>query len=293
MSDLDKYKSIPVHEFSDQDEQLREDQRFDLFPLLVKTGKSSTEPHRHDYYELFFFTNGGGTHLVDFQELPIDACSAHIVAPQQVHHLKRSNNSVGYAIMFMESFLRNNLENRHFVSQFAYMEQEDYVPVFQFTSSEYQEIEQLLGIMEAEMKKGECTNIEILQHYQNILILKCRTKKTKRLFSHLSADQLLYAEFRKQVDLNYKTVKKVKDYAQLLNTTDRQLNEISHKGCGKSASTVIYERIVMEAMRLMVNTEMSVKEICYELEYDDLAHFSKFFKSQSGYSPSQFRELYK
>jgi AraC family transcriptional activator of pobA len=280
---------IAVHEFA-QDEL--DDRRFDLFPLLLKTEESISEPHRHNYYELFFFENGGGSHIVDFHELPIDAMSAHVIAPGQVHHLKRSKDSVGFAILFMDRFLRNNPENSAFVSKFAYMEMEDYVPVFQFSKEEFDAILQLVGMMQKEHEGDDEYKIETIRHYLNILLLSCRRKS--KLSKHvLTPDQILYADFLKQIDQHFIEHKKVMEYVKLLNTNERQLNEVSQSGSGKSASTLIYDRIMMESKRLLVNTTMSVKEICFALNYEDQAHFSKFFKKQSKYTPSQFRELYK
>ena len=282
--------TIPVHEFNRNDQ---EDRLFELFPLLKKTGVSTTSPHIHDYFELFLFENGGGSHFIDFQEVKIEPNSIHLVAPGQVHHLKRSNDSIGFAIMFMESFLRENIENSNFVSKFSYMEMEDYKPVFQFSKEEHSDIIKLISLIQKEIEGSELMNIEVIRHYINILILWCRNKKSKQVNVELGAEKQLYAEFRKQINLNYKSVKKVKEYAQLLNTNERYLNEISQKGSGKSASTLIFDRIIIEAKRLIVNTELSVKEICFELNYDDQAHFSKFFKKKSNHTPSQFRELYK
>lgn len=281
-------EEIPLHTFEEEDNQLFGFEHFD-----PRVDINSTEPHRHDYYEIFIFNTGGGEHIIDFRTLKIEPLSAHIVAPGQVHHLKRTNACQGQVLMFKEGFLKDDKENREFISKFNYLEIEQLSPAFRFKTEEFREIRQMLEGVENETKSTHSLNMDIIRGFLNIIILRCRQHIHLTHDDKLSPDQLLHAEFRKEVDQKFREFKMVKDYASLLNTSEKRLNEVSKRNSGKSASAIIYDRIIKEAKRLMVNTELSVKEICFNLEYDDPAHFTKFFKSQSGHSPSEFRKLYK
>ena len=83
-------------------------------------------------------------------------------------------------------------------------------------------------------------------------------------------------------------MKKVKEYAEALNLTEKTLNEIVKKHTGESTSNIIYKQIIMEAKRLL-NTGISIKETAYALNFDDPGHFSKFFKTKTNISPSEFQ----
>ena len=98
-----------------------------------------------------------------------------------------------------------------------------------------------------------------------------------------------YAQFRRLLFQEFRNLKKVKDYASLLNVSEKSLNEMVKKNTGKSASTIIYDQVIMEAKRLL-QTSISAKEAAYNLNFDDPAHFSKFFKNQTGISPSEFQK---
>lgn len=89
----------------------------------------------------------------------------------------------------------------------------------------------------------------------------------------------------------YKSLKKVKDYAAALNVTEKNLNEEVLRKCGETVSTVISQHLVLEAKRLL-NTGFSAKEVGFELNFTDPAHFSKFFKVQTGFSPSEFKNIH-
>ena len=100
-----------------------------------------------------------------------------------------------------------------------------------------------------------------------------------------------YAQFRRMLFQDFRSKKKVKDFAAALNMTEKSLNEMVKEHTGNSASRIIYNQIVLEAKRLLL-TGISAKEAAYELGFDDPAHFSKFFKAQTGQSPSEFRNVH-
>ena len=66
--------------------------------------------------------------------------------------------------------------------------------------------------------------------------------------------------------------------------------------CGDKNSThstplqIINDRIVLEAKRQLQHTSLNIKEISYNLGFEDPSYFVKFFKRQTGYLPSDFRE---
>ena len=59
---------------------------------------------------------------------------------------------------------------------------------------------------------------------------------------------------------------------------------------GKVAKDHIQDRLALEAKRLLLHTSLSVKEIAYEIGFEEPLHFSGFFKKRVGVSPSQFRQ---
>ena len=95
-----------------------------------------------------------------------------------------------------------------------------------------------------------------------------------------------YFNFRKLLH-NFSKMKKVKEYAEALHLTEKTLMKLL-KNILKSTSNIIYKQIIMEAKRLL-NTGISIKETAYSLNFDDPGHFSKFFKTKTNISPSEFQ----
>jgi AraC-like DNA-binding protein len=87
--------------------------------------------------------------------------------------------------------------------------------------------------------------------------------------------------------------KKPSQYADLLHISPSYLNEAVKKATGFTAGYRIRHEIVLEAKRLLFHTDMSVKEIAFELGYEDCAYFTRLFTGVSGMSPVQFRKNYR
>jgi AraC-like DNA-binding protein len=98
-------------------------------------------------------------------------------------------------------------------------------------------------------------------------------------------------KFLNLIENNVSILKFPSEYAELLYVTPNHLNAICKELIGKSAGEMIRDRIVLEAKRLMVNLDLSISEIAYELNFRDNSYFSKFFKKYAGITPEEFRIL--
>ena len=81
-------------------------------------------------------------------------------------------------------------------------------------------------------------------------------------------------------------------YADQLNITPNYLNILSQRYLKIPAGDVIKERTILEAKRLLISTDLSVKEIAYQLGFSDNGYFAKVFKKYIGITPTDFKENY-
>lgn len=277
---------IPIHPFSDQNAKAVK-----VIALNELTNYDFGEPHRHSYFEFFVFLNGGGFHMIDFKEYPIKTNSIHIVAPGQVHQVKRELDSKGFVILFETDVFESN----HFVSNFLFdhicLSEEECAPDYHFTKEKEIEIKASIETIWSDYQSDVALKNEFVLSNLSVLLIQCMRSKNNIPVSQDKRSQSHYAKFRRLLKNNFKQIKKVKEYAQALSISEKQLNEIIQTRTGQSASAIIYQQLILEAKRLL-KTGISSKEVAFDLNFDDPAHFSKFFKTQTGLSPSDFLKIH-
>lgn len=283
-----KHEDIPIHNFSTDDNSSIP---FKYIPLELKTEYDTSVPHRHNYYEMFVFSKGGGIHDIDFNRYPIEETAIHFVSPGQVHQVERSLGTYGYVLLFSRDFFAMNTENKNLLFDLPFLNNNGPAPILNLTSSELGLFVPVLSAIELECKNKNKHKEEILRSYLNILLLTSnRLFNEKNPTSNIVGTSSLYRDFRILLEKHFTQKHKVMEYAEMLNTTEKTLNDNIKKLTGKTASEHIFDRIILEAKRLLKHSDLSTKEIAFFLNYQDPAHFSKFFKTQTGFSPTEYRE---
>jgi YesN/AraC family two-component response regulator len=92
------------------------------------------------------------------------------------------------------------------------------------------------------------------------------------------------------IEKEFKSKHAPSDYALILNISLNALTKITKKHFNKTLTSLITDRIIIEAKRELYLTNKSVKELAYELGYDDEYYFSRFFKKNANISPQVYRE---
>lgn len=92
------------------------------------------------------------------------------------------------------------------------------------------------------------------------------------------------------IDENYKKGYNVAEYARLLYIWSRSLSELTQQQLNKTPSQMIRERIILEAQRLLLYSNLKISLVGYRLDFDDASYFVKYFKKHTGVSPSEFKK---
>lgn len=107
--------------------------------------------------------------------------------------------------------------------------------------------------------------------------------------SHLSSKEVV-RRFLVLLEYHFRQKKTVAEYADLLAQSPKNLSQVFAAQGLPSPLEHIHERVLIEARRLIRYSEANLKEIAFDLGFEELAHFSRFFKRMAGESPSQYRE---
>ena len=165
------------------------------------------------------------------------------------------------------------------------------LPIIQIPEEEIEHFETLWKMFTIEMGLEDNLQIGMLQMMlKRYLILCTRLYKKQHQYPIKKNDSDVVREFNFLVEQNFKTKHTVTEYAALLNKSPKTISNTFSRINSKSPLKYIQERIMLEARRLLYYTDKPIKEIAYEIGYDEIQAFSRFFKNQEGISPSEYKE---
>ena len=149
--------------------------------------------------------------------------------------------------------------------------------------------------MKTEMKILLLAQYELLVSYLKIfLITASRLKTEQHPEVNLSVSDLkepfILQNLKDAIETDFKTKHSASDYAKTLNISSKALAKITKTHFNKTLTDLIAERIIIEAKRELYLTNKAIKEIAYELGYDDEHYFSRFFKINAEVSPQMYRD---
>lgn len=165
-------------------------------------------------------------------------------------------------------------------------------PIITIPDEELEKFEILWKMFAIEMvSKDDLQNDMLQMMLKRLLILCTRVYKEQTELTTFDRKQLdIVREYNYLVETNFKTKQQVSDYAEMLNKSPKTLSNLFKKYNEKSPLQIIQDRTILEARRLLRYSDKSIKEIAYEIGYEDIQSFSRFFKKIEGISPSDFKK---
>ncbi|HVU84339.1 MAG TPA: helix-turn-helix domain-containing protein, partial [Puia sp.] len=100
-------------------------------------------------------------------------------------------------------------------------------------------------------------------------------------------------ELQELIALHIAEHKEVGYYAEQMHQTLYQLNAITKATLGKTCSAVINDYIILEARRRLLATSSQINQVAWELGYEDVSYFIRFFKKHTGHTPESYRRNFK
>jgi AraC family transcriptional regulator, transcriptional activator of pobA len=166
------------------------------------------------------------------------------------------------------------------------------VPIINLDEENIKKFEILWGVFLTELKNKDELQTEMLQMLlKRFLILATRIFKEENKITYIEETKMdVIRNFSFLVEVHYKTKHSVAEYADLMNKPAKSLTNLFANHIEKSPLQIIQDRIFLEAKRILLNSNKSIKETAYELGFEDIQSFSRFFKNKQSVSPKEFRD---
>nr|WP_140960313.1 AraC family transcriptional regulator [Flavobacterium jejuense] len=233
-------------------------------------------PHRHDFFSLVWFTKSSGINVIDFEEYEIKPNRLFFMQPKQVHNWSYSKESQGYILVF----------DAHFISEIPLEIMN--ITFFDLKPNSIKLLKVLLENLIEESKLNDNLREKSIVSGINFLLLHL-TRITKDLELNKKYKPITLLKFSKLVADTISKNLTVKDYADQLHLTVEKLNELCKENYGQNPKNIILEKKITEAKRLLYFTDLSIKEIAFQLGFEDSSYFSRIFKLKTKLSPSNFK----
>ena len=246
--------------------------------------------HRHSFYHLVLFTGGGGSHTIDFITYSVEPGQIYFMVPGQVHSWHFEGEVDGYIVHFNEDLFTRFLADGDYLERFHFFAGNSEEGVSTLSGAVLSAVVGLFESMLAEVGAQQEMELDMIRIRLLELFITVERFDTQRKDGNAPPQKLaLVRAFKRFIDKRFRELKLPKEYAELLHVTPNHLNAVCHELLGKTAGELIRDRVVLEAKRLLVNADLSITQIAYELNFGDGSYFTKFFRKYAAVTPEEFR----
>lgn len=237
----------------------------------------------------------GYTLSVDFKQYETTQPSLFFINTNQILEFKNLGSAVAEMIFYNRDFYCVQIHDAEVACDGLLFNNIFEMPFVPLNSSEDKDMRALMLQIQSELTLQDTSSEEMIRTYLKQMIIRAtRIWKLQNLQNEkaitVHADQELFRDFGRLVEIHFREKHTVADYAELLFIAPKTLANKFNKMHLENPNEIIKNRIVLEAKRLLSFTNLTVKEIAYELGYEDPAYFNRLFTQKIGATPSLFRK---
>ncbi len=277
----------------DMDNRLKHKFSFQIHRLedFIDAVEGVIPPIRQSQFFIVLIKKGTGEKTIGYFTFPIQKNTVFVI-PKRVTHSSKywSTDCSGYWLSFnIEFFLQRVFPKQHIVNKKIFKTS---IKPFLILSNE--QVKQLGIIYEYILQeynknlkgKNEMIAIKILE-----LLIQCdRIFTDAETWQHEDIYNDVMESFNELLQKNFRKERLVQFYADALHMHPNHLNFLVKKYTGLTAKETIINYILLEAKFLLHSSPHTIKEISYELGFDDPNYFSSFFRKRLDLSPLQYRQ---
>ena len=252
--------------------------------------------NRRTYYKISLINGRNRVEYAD-KVLDIDDYAVLFATPKiPYRYIPVDGNQAGHFCVFTPDFMPKSKTGMEIDKLPVFSPQSEFV--FQITKQQYDDINLIFSKMHEEIKSDYAFKYDLLRNYVLELIhYGQKLKPVEASLTPINASTRIFSLFiellERQFPIENTTqilqLKTAKDFADTLKVHVNHLNKVLKEITGKTTTEIIASRINQEAKILLKQTSWNVSEIAYSLGFEEVAHFSNFFKKHTKVSPVTFR----
>jgi AraC-like DNA-binding protein len=242
-----------------------------------------------------FFIPSGYELTVDFNHYKTKKTSLFFLTNQHLSIQKGKDESV--LLFYNRDFYCIQIHDKEVACDGLLFHNVFEIPFVELDPSETTLIKDLFQNIKDELEWKDSSAEEMIRTYVKQIIIRA-TRKWKK--QNLDNDTLripgneldIFRDFSRHLEIHFREKHNVADYADLLHIAPKTLTHKFKNLNLDSPNQLIINRILLEAKRLLFYTDKPVKEIAYDLGYEDPAYFNRLFTNKTGNTPANFKKNY-
>lgn len=273
---------------------------FNIAEYRVRLNKGEMRYDRRSYFKISLINGRNRAEYAD-KVIDIDNKGLLFASPRiPYHYVPQDDDQSGYFCVFTENFLSKDKSG--LILEKLPLFQPGGYPIFQISDEDYGEVEQLFMKIERELSSDYPFKFELIRAYViELLHMGQKLQPALPVENGHSAStritdlfvELLERQFPINTPSQQLLLKTPNDFAERLAVHPNHLNKVLKETTGSTTTSIIHSRIFEEAKILLNNTDWNVSEIAMGLGFEEVAHFSNFFKKHAAQSPLKFRTAIK
>ena len=250
-----------------------------------------SNPHRHCGNELFLLTSGFILRNCNFNDIRLNERDIHLSLSRQVTSVSQFSPDVkGFYCCFSDDFInqvytKESIENDlEFINSFLF-----HYPL-RLNKTVFLRIEYLCNAL-LELNFTFDSSKSLIQAYLIAVVYEIKKLMIgSGLDFYPSKAFLITKKYNDLLAANVSNERSVDFYAGQLDITPNHLNKSVKTVTGRTAITILNEMSIQEAKMQLKHTNQSISDIAFQLGFEDLSYFSRFFKKATGVSPMEYRK---
>ena len=263
---------------------------FSLSTIVFDEENLLTKIDQIDAYSIYWVKSGEGSYSVDFKNFQFQDNVMFFLSPGQVFSVDPKSIGEVYRITFTKDFYCIQAHDKAVACNGVLFNNVYDTPFVKPCEKDTKKLSFILEGLIEEFKRSDVAQYDMLLAYlKQFIILSVRIDKEQAPVT-TDVESKLFKDFSTLVEQNFKTMHMVSDYASRLALSPKSLTKNFQRVGVQSPSDFIKDRILLEAKRQLRYTDLPVKEIAYELGFNDAAYFTRFFTKAEKKSPLQFKK---
>jgi len=233
---------------------------------------------------------------IDFKHYKTTTPSLFFINSNQYLQIEKEGKKQGYFMYYNRDFYCVQIHDAEVACDGLLFNNIFEMPMTALPDKEILFVEGIYNQIQEEFDSPDSSQEEMIRTYLKQLIIKAtriwKVQQLGMLNDEPTKEMDFFRDFSRLVEIHFRTKHTVADYADILGVAPKTLSNKFNRLELTQPNDIIKERIILEAKRLLGHSSLSVKEIAYQLGYEDPAYFNRLFTNKVGDTPSNFRKKY-